>query len=270
MEKLSTELQLRGYARTTKERYLKINRQFLEFANKTPESIEKDDLKSYLANLVGQTIAPRSVNLARAALLFYYNLVLEKNFAGIKTPKIPQSLPTVLSKEEIIRLIQGAKTRKSKFIIKLLYASGMRVSELVKLKVDDLELANNTAWVRSGKGRKDRMIVLSKDLRDNLSRNKPGSFVLIGKNGPMSERTIQSIVTTAAYRAGITKRVTPHTLRHSFATHLLEAGNDIRVIQELLGHANLQTTQIYTHVSNAQKMKVENPLDSLTKISRIA
>lgn len=264
LDQLHTELQLRGYSEKTKQAYVRINEEFLAFAGKEPTLIVKDDVKRYLASLVARKKAPRSVNLARAALLFHYNAVLEKNFANIKTPKIQASLPTVLTREEVTSLIRMAKTRKSRFIIKLLYSSGMRVSELVRLKVDDLELASNIAWVRSGKGGKDRMIILSRELQDDLMRKKPGSYVLTGPKGnPLTERTIQSIVATTARRAKINKHVTPHTLRHSFATHLLEAGNDIRTIQELLGHANLQTTQIYTHISAAQKMKIENPLDSL-------
>ena len=264
LEDLHTELQLRGYSEKTKEAYINFNKDFLDYIGKDSSAVEKDDVKRYLAHLVAAKRAARSVNLARAALLFHYNMVLERNFAGIKTPKIQSSLPSVLSKDEVSSLINSAKTKKSRFILKLLYSSGMRVSELVRLKVDDLELSSNVAWVRSGKGGKDRMIILSKELRGELSRKKAGSFVLSGRSeGPMSERTIQNIVANSARRAGIRKHVTPHTLRHSFATHLLEAGNDIRVIQELLGHANLQTTQIYTHISAAQKMKVENPLDSL-------
>lgn len=264
LEELHTELQLRGYSEQTKYSYIKINKDFLEHVAKEVTAITKEDIKKYLAHLVSQKRAARSVNLARAALLFYYNVVLERNFANIKTPKIQASLPTVLSKEEVSALIRAGKTRKSRFIIKLLYATGMRVSELVRLKVEDLELTSNIAWVRSGKGGKDRMIILSKDLREDLMRKKPGSFVLVSpKGGPMSERTIQNIVQNTTRRAKIIKHVTPHTLRHSFATHLLESGNDIRVIQELLGHSNLQTTQIYTHVSQAHKLKVINPLDNL-------
>lgn len=268
MDRLHTELQLRGYSDRTKQAYARINEDFLSFTGKGPEDVAKEDVKRYLAHMVSQKRAPRSVNLARAALLFYYNVVLERNFANIKVPKIKASLPTVLTKEEVARLIAAARTRKSRFIIKLLYSSGMRVSELVRLKVEDVELSSNVAWVRSGKGGKDRMVILSRELKDELSRKKPGFFVLTGRSGgSMSERTVQNILANTARRARIVKHVTPHTLRHSFATHLLEAGNDIRVIQELLGHANLQTTQIYTHVSAAHKMRVENPLDTLRTVA---
>lgn len=268
MDRLRTELELRGYSEATKKKYLKYNHDFLTFIGKDPIIIEKDDIKKYLAHLVGaKKTAPRSVNLARAALLFFYNQVLEKSISTINVPKVQKSLPSVLTKEEVVALISSAKTKKSSFIIQLLYGTGLRVSELCALKRADLELEQGIGWVRSGKGGKDRMIILPQELYSDLERRSPAAFVLEGKNGSLSPRTVQGIVKNAAKRAKIPKKVTPHTLRHSFATHLLEAGNDIRVIQELLGHANLQTTQIYTHVSNEQKLKVKNPLDSLKKNS---
>jgi Site-specific recombinase XerD len=266
MDRLKTELELRGYSDATKKKYLNYNKEFLDFVEKQPDAVEKEDIKRYLAYLVGtKKTAPRSVNLARAALLFFYNEVLEKSISSIKVPKVQQSLPSVLTHEEIISLISAAKTKKSSFIIQLLYGTGLRVSELCSLKRSDLELEQGIGWVRSGKGGKDRMILLPQELYKELERKSPESHVLEGKNGPLSTRTVQSVVQNAAKRAKIPKKVTPHTLRHSFATHLLEAGNDIRVIQELLGHSNLQTTQIYTHISNEQKLRVKNPLDMLKK-----
>jgi integrase/recombinase XerD len=263
MERLDTELHLRGYSEKTIEAYLSINRDFLEFSKKLPDEMTKDDLKRYLAFLVAKKkTAPRSVNQARSALLFFYNQVLGKGFMDIKTPKIQKSLPEVLSKDEVARLIEAARTEKSHFIVELLYSTGLRVSELVNLKRADLEPERNMAWVREGKGKKDRMILLPQALVKELTGQQEGVYVL-GGNEPMNVRTIQGIIRRTAKRAGIQKHVTPHTLRHSFATHLLEAGNDIRIIQELLGHSNLQTTQIYTHVSQEQKMKVRNPLDEL-------
>ncbi|MBN1275453.1 tyrosine-type recombinase/integrase [Candidatus Woesearchaeota archaeon] len=264
MDRLRTELELRGYSDATKKKYLKYNADLLKLIGKQADDINKDDIKKYLAYLVGtKKTAARSVNLARAALLFFHNQVLEKSISGVNVPKVQKSLPSVLTKEEVISLITAAKTRKSSFIIQLLYGTGVRVSELCALKRSDLELQQGTGWVRSGKGGKDRMILLPQELYKELERKTPQSFVLEGKNGPLSPRTVQEVVKNAAKRAKIAKKVTPHTLRHSFATHLLEAGNDIRIIQELLGHANLQTTQIYTHVSNERKLRVQNPLDAL-------
>lgn len=266
MQDLINELKLRGYSQKTVNTYLEFNKNLIKYIRKKPEDINLNDLKTYLAHLISdKKYAPRTINLARSALLFYYNDVLEKNFTNIKTPKIESSLPTVLNKEEIKKLIEKAHTTKSKLIIKLLYSTGLRVSELIKLKWNDLEYENNTAWVRGGKGKKDRVIIISPNLINDLKKLKKDSeYVISGReNTNLSVKNIQKIIRNTAKRANINKKVTPHTLRHSFATHLLEEGTDIRMIQELLGHSNLQTTQIYTHISSEQKKKIKNPLDNL-------
>ena len=265
MQNLVTELKLRGYSQKTVESYLKHNNEFLKFINKLPESVNIDDIKSFLAHLIAdKDSAPRTVNQARSALVFYYNEVLQKGFVNIKVPKIKASLPSVLTRDEVKKLMENANNEKSKLMIMTLYSSGLRVSELVKLKWKDLELEQKIAWVRGGKGSKDRMVILSDALVRKLSVLEHDSeYIFPGKNGPLTTRNIQEIVHNISHKAGINKKVTPHTLRHSFATHLLEAGNDIRLIQELLGHSNLQTTQIYTHISAEQKKKVISPMDNL-------
>ncbi|MGV8169131.1 MAG: site-specific tyrosine recombinase/integron integrase [Candidatus Nanoarchaeia archaeon] len=266
LKNLTTELKLRGYSQKTLDAYLKHNNDFLKFLdNKEPNSVTIDDIKSFLAHLIAdKESAPRTVNQARSALLFYYNEVLQKGFTSIKVPKIKASLPSVLTKDEMKSLLENTNNEKSKLMLMTLYSSGMRVSELVKLKWKDLELEQKIAWVRGGKGNKDRMIILSDAIVRKLTvLERESEYIFPGKNGPLTTRNIQEIVHNAAHKAGIDKKVTPHTLRHSFATHLLEAGNDIRLIQELLGHSNLQTTQIYTHVSNEQKKKVISPMDKL-------
>ena len=232
---------------------------------KKPSKVTVSDIKLFLAHLItDKNMAPRSINLARSALLFYYNDVLGKGFINIKTPKVTASLPSVLTKSEVKTLIESTGTFKSRLIIQALYSSGLRVSELVRLKWSDLELDDKIAWVRSGKGGKDRMVILSELLVKTFKQiPKTSEYIFPGKNGPLTTKNIQKIVRLAAKKAKINKKVTPHTLRHSFATHLLEAGNDIRVIQELLGHSNLQTTQIYTHISSEHKKKVKSPLDEL-------
>lgn len=264
MKRLHTEIELRGLSNSTKQKYLKINHDFLKFIGKPSNSITKEDIKKYLAHQISnKKTAPRSINLIRSALLFFYNEVLELGISKIKTPKIQKTLPTVLTTTEIQDLINSAGTKKGKFIIELLYSTGMRVSEIVNLKSVDIELDQKIAWVRSGKGGKDRMIILPEKLYVELRKRLNQEFILMGKNGSISERTIQEMIKRTAKKAKIKKKVTPHTLRHSFATHLLESGNDLRMIQELLGHSDLSTTQIYTHVSNKQKMNVKNPLDNL-------
>jgi integrase/recombinase XerD len=262
MHRLTTEMDLRGLSEKTKQAYLAINRDFLTFSNKEPDVVTRDDIRNYLANMISKRKqAPRSINQARSALLFFYNEVLQKSFATIKIPKIKQSLPEVLTIQEVKDIIDCCGSTKSKLALKLLYGTGMRVSELVNLKMTDIEPEQGIAWVREGKGGKDRMILLPKSIIKDLPKNH--TYVFENQDRPLSERSIQLMVKRAAKNAKIAKKVTPHTLRHSFATHLLEAGNDLRTIQDLLGHSSLQTTQIYTHISSEQKKKIQSPLDNL-------
>jgi integrase/recombinase XerD len=266
MQNLITELKLRGYSPETTEAYVKHNEAFLKFlGGKQPNDVALDDIKSFLAYLIADKgSAASTINQTRSALLFFYNEVLHKGFTSIKVPKIKASLPSVLTREEMKKLFGGVSNDKSRLMLMTLYSSGIRVSELVKLKWKDLELDQKIAWVRAGKGSKDRMIILSDAIIRKLAvLGRESEYVFPGRNGPLTTRNIQEIVKRAAAKAGIDKKITPHTLRHSFATHLLEAGNDIRLIQELLGHSNLQTTQIYTHVSSEQKRKVVSPMDVL-------
>jgi len=270
MQKLEVELKLRGFSPHTLRAYLRYNNQFLEFIKKEPKTINNDDIKLYLSHLLSdKQLSANTINLARAALLFFYNEVLELNITKIKTPKIEKTLPTVLTKKEVLNLFKATNNFKSKLILKLLYSSGLRVSELTKLKYEDIHFDEKTGLVRQGKGKKDRMFILSQEVIGDLitfqkkqDRNK-GHIFINNKNQPISTRNIQKMIKISAKKANINKNVTPHKLRHSFATHLLEAGTDIRMIQELLGHSNLQTTQIYTHISREQIKKVKNPLDNL-------
>jgi len=265
MEDLEAELQLRGYTEATQKAYLRYNKQLQQHLNKPIQKATKQDIKKYLANLITQQKSNNTIAQAKSAILFYQNKVLEKDIAGIQTPKIEQKLPNVLTTQEIQALLETATYTKSKLIIKLLYSTGIRVSELVNLKWQDLEPSQGTAWVRQGKGQKDRLITISKQLCEELQTIKKENtqYIFPGQNGKMSTRNVQSIIKRAGKKANIDKDITPHTLRHSFATHLLENGNDLRIIQELLGHSNIQTTQIYTHISSEAKQNVNNPLDNL-------
>jgi integrase/recombinase XerD len=269
LEELATELKLRGFSKNTEKTYLFHNMKFLEFIKKQPAEVTENDLKLYLAELLGKDQEKSTVALVRSALLFYYNEILKRGFSSIKTPKIPRKLPITLSKEEIKSLIASASHEKSKLLIRIIYASGLRISEALKLRVEDLEHDQNIGWVRGGKGGKDRMIIIGRqvlvDLRAfMLARGIKSGTIFLGRDGkPMSSRNAQKIISNAAKAAGITKPVTPHKLRHSFATHLREAGEDLRVIQELLGHSSIQTTEIYTHVSTEEKRKVVSPAEGL-------
>ncbi|MBI2145186.1 tyrosine-type recombinase/integrase [Candidatus Woesearchaeota archaeon] len=268
LERLETELKLRGFSEKTLKSYLFYNNKFLQFNNKVPEAITEDDVRAYLAYLIAdQKKNAATVALVRAALRFHYDELLKKNIVTLKTPKIQKKLPVVLTREEVKKLIESASTQKSKLILMMLYSSGLRVSECCSLKATDLEMDQKIGWVRNGKGGKDRLFILSEALVESLKgyiEGKADGGLFTNKSGEhLSARNIQKIVANTAKRAGIPKEVTPHTLRHSFATHLLESGESIRKIQELLGHSNLQTTQIYTKVSTEELRKVKSPLDRL-------
>jgi len=270
LEKLETELKIRGYSEKTISSYLKNNRAFLRFCNKDVSSVEEDDIKKYVAYLMSdRKYSPASVNLALSALKFFYETVLKmKLFTDIKPPKLEKKLPVVLTKSEIKRMLEVTKNVKHRLLIEFMYASGLRVSEAVKLKIDDLDFDEGMGRVISGKGKKDRNIILSKNLISNLKeyldkRLLNSEYVFPSSNGHLSVRMTQRVVNEAAEKAGIRKRVFCHALRSSFATHLLESGTDIRVIQELLGHSDLSTTQRYTKVSTEQLKKVKSPFDAL-------
>ena len=210
-----------------------------------------------------------STSLIRSALKFYYSEVLGKNLSLIKTPKCEKKLPTVLSKKEIKDLLDKTENIKHRLLIELLYSTGLRLSECINLKYGDLDLDENIGWVRMGKGSKDRIFIISNILKRDLIAYKEeygfsdNGFIFAVNGRKMSPRWIQHAIKMSAERAGIDKDVHVHTLRHSFATHLLENGVDIRKIQKLLGHSNLQTTQIYTQVSSEEIKKIKSPLDML-------
>lgn len=264
LEKLKTELRLRGFSPLTVRNYSFFADKFLKSTEKNCEDFNSDDAKAYLSQLF-EGKSKNTIMLAAASLKFFYQEVLKKEFSDIKIPKKDKSLPEVMSQEEILNLIEATDNRKSRLIVSLLYSSGLRVSELVNLKVDDLNLKEKLGWVRRGKGSKDRLFTISESLSEELAKylDKKENTYVFSKEKPLTTRNIQKIIKGARLKAGITKKVTPHTLRHSFATHLLEQGTDIRVIQAVLGHSSLNTTQIYTHISNEQLKKIKNPFDNL-------
>ncbi len=269
LQELETELKLRGSSPLTVRAYRRINKEFLAASGKAPGQVTEREVKAYLARLLDRGQAASSVALARSALLFCYNELLGRGFSAIKTPRIGRKLPIVLTKQEVSALLAAATHEKTRLLIQLLYASGLRISECLALRAEDLELAERLAWVRGGKGGKDRMVILSEALIAGLRRHLRTRGIERGllfpgrDGGPMTARNAHKVIAAAARRAGIVKRVSPHTLRHSFATHLREAGTDLRLIQELLGHASIQTTEIYTHVSSEEKRRVVSPLDTL-------
>ena len=266
LKNLETEIKIAKLSPYTIRNYVDFNKQLFEHSNKQPDEIQQQDIKNFLADKMNDR-ASSSTIVFLASIKFAYTALLQKDpTAGIKRPKSEKKIPQVLTKEEVIRLIESSSTIKSKLILQLLYSSGLRVSELVNLKKQDLDFNENIGWVRSGKGKKDRMFILAKKLCSKLKKysekHQDWNYIFSEKTA-LTTRNIQKIVQKAAFKAHINKDVHPHTLRHSFATHLLDAGTDLRKIQTLLGHSSIATTQIYTHISSEQIKSIKNPLDEL-------
>ena len=269
LAKLEIELKISKASEHTIKNYTRANKSLLDFTGKTPEDIGEDDIKKFMAeNLLDK--ASSSVILFLSAIRYAFSSLLKKDpTLGIKRPKKEQRIPAVLTKEEVKKLLGSMENKKSKLMLSLIYACGFRVSELVNLKIKDLDFDENIGHVIQAKGKKDRIfnipLNLKKALMKNAEKQKQDNkeYLFSGPKGKLSERNIQKIMKKAAEKAEIKKDVHPHTLRHSFATHLLENGVDIRLIQELLGHADLSTTQLYAHVSSEQIKKVKSPFESL-------
>ena len=288
-ENLETELKLRGFSERTIKTYLWQNNQFIEWLKMRKDvkegfqatladngsdvgfqNVTRGDIKTYIAFLLSDKgMKPSSVNLAISALKFLYEEIMKKDFfKDIKKPKSEKKLPVVLTKDEVKRLLAAIENPKHRLLVEFMYGSGLRVSEAVGLKIDDLDLNENIGIVRSSKGKKDRNIIIPKRLQRQLelylsSRKDSNPYIFHIADRAITTRQAQKVVKEAANRAEIKKRVFCHALRSSFATHLLEEGTDIRIIQELLGHADLGTTQIYTKVSTERIKKVKSPFDTL-------
>ncbi|CEG14019.1 Phage integrase family protein (fragment) [groundwater metagenome] len=270
-EDLRRELVSRKYSPKTIKTYLYYNEDFLRFAKRNSTEVTNEDIKNYLFYLAEKKWeSASSLNIAINALKFYYGDVLNRGFVyDIMRPKKDNKLPVVLSKEEVSKILSSVPNIKHRALLMLAYSAGLRVSEVVKLRVEDIDAQRKLIHIRSAKGRKDRYTLLSevtlKTLHLYRDEFKPNEWLFPGaeKGRHISIRTAQAIFEHANERAGIVKDVTIHSLRHSFATHLLESGTDLRYIQELLGHQSSKTTEIYTHVSSRSLSKIINPLDTM-------
>lgn len=265
---LERELKIRGFSPKTIKSYLLYNKLFLEFAKKSPRAVTNEDIRQYLLFLKDKNCANSTLNVALNGLKFYYRQILKRKFFfDIKGAKKTDYLPIILSKEEIGRMLAKTSNPKHNFLISLMYSAGLRVSEAVKIKMRDFDLSRNLIMVRQGKGGKDRCTILSQKLipilKKQLVLKKPDDYLFTGAGGKghLTAMSAEKIVKKAAEAAGVAKNVSCHSLRHSFATHLLEAGTSIRYIQELLGHARLETTQIYTKVASNNLQNIKSPLD---------
>tara|TARA_R110000868_G_C10798427_1_gene756874 strand:- start:14 stop:1144 length:1131 start_codon:yes stop_codon:yes gene_type:complete len=264
------KLELRKYANNTVKTYVTSFENFINYYNsKDLDAINEGDVRKYILKLVQEDKSNAYINTAINSIKFYYESVLgmPNRFYEIERPRKEKKLPKILSKEDILSIIANTNNLKHKCIVSLLYSSGIRRNELVNLKITDIDSKRMLIRIESAKGNKDRYTLLShsllEDLREYYKQYKPGKYIVEGMYGKQySGQSIGKIVLNAAEKAGIKIPVTPHMLRHSFATHLLEAGVDLRQIQVLLGHSSSKTTEIYTHVATTTFKKIKNPLDS--------
>ena len=271
LNRLESELRLRGYAAKTQKSYMGYCRRFLQWKRRHMEE-GQSDVRSHLEWLVVDRKVSRSAfNIAFSALSFLYAEVLKQPapLDGLRRPRSGRQLPEILSQQEVLRLLDSLRNVKHRVLVALLYAGGLRVSEVVRLQVGDIDSQRMLIRVRQGKGRKDRYTVLPRsilaDLRSYWKAYRPSKWLFPGARAGrhLTERSVQKVFARAVRAVGITKRATVHTLRHSFATHLLEGGTDLRYIQELLGHRSSRTTEIYTHVTRKDLVRIESPLDTL-------
>jgi site-specific recombinase XerD len=271
------ELQRRNYAETTINSYLRTVEEFSRRFNCSPDRLGPRHLREYQAELFQKRkFSPNTVAQRLAALRFFYTKTLKKVWSIEETPypKKTLHLPTILSQEEVTRLIDAARPPLHRTLLMALYATGLRRAELTRLRVSDVDSKRMVIHIRGGKGRKDRDVMLSPKLLEALRehwrglRRKPSTWLFPGNrwhtgDTPIDTKVVWNACKEAAQRAGLQKDVHPHTLRHCFATHLLEAGADLRTIQILLGHRDLKETTIYLHLSQRHLHATASPLDSL-------
>ena len=267
LDKLITELKLTKASEKTITVYTYFLKRFLSDLTKAPEKANQDDVKKFLAKII-DNYKTKSYALVLSSLRFFFNIVIKNPvMAGIKTPRLERVIKEVLTKEEVEKLISTAPTQKSKLIICFLYSTGIRISELTHLRKTDLDLENNQGIVKRGKGKKDRLLFFSKSLINPLKEYLAivdGEFVFPGWAGrSMAPRNVQNLLKRLRIKTGIAKRISPHVLRRSFATHQHEAGIDIKRIQELLGHERIDTTEGYITVNVKSLKEIKNPLDYL-------
>jgi site-specific recombinase XerD len=263
------ELLQRKYAISTVRAYVHCFEQFINYHQSTTiEKLGDEEIKTFIQHLIKAHASESSINQHINAIKFYFEIVnrMPNRFYDFPRPPKAEKLPEVLSKQSILNMIKGTTNIKHKCILSLLYSAGLRRSELLALKITDINSDRMSITVKGAKGNKDRITILShtvlNDLRIYYKIHRPKNYLFEGYKGtPYSGTSIGKIVRKAARRANIKQHVTPHMLRHSFATHLLENGTDLRYIQSLLGHNSSKTTEIYTHVAVNAFKNIVNPLD---------
>ena len=270
------ELQRRNYSKTTTRTYLQIVRDFAKHFNRSPDQLGPAEIRTYQAHLLEERkLEPRTVGLYTAGLRFLFVKTLKRPYPyeDLPYPKQPRRLPIILSQEEVTRLIESASNLFHRAMLMTLYSTGMRRAELGQLKVEDIDGGRMVIHIRQGKGGKDRDVPLDAKLRETLREYyrwmRPKTYLFPGTelgwraDKPITAKVLWEACREAAQRAGITKHVSPHLLRHSFATHLIENGADLPTVQTLLGHADLRATSIYLHLSQRHLKAAGTPLDKI-------
>lgn len=275
LTKLEEDMRLRGYSPKTKKGYLIRTQVFMSyFEGRAIDALDEHDIRNFLKYLFEEKkVVPGTANVYNSTIRFIYEVTLERtlNFKLIPLHKIVRSLPEIMTVEEIQALFDACGNHlRDKAILMTIYGGGLRISELCNLKVSDIYASSMRILIRKGKGGKDRFTILSKSNLDILTKywhtykpNHPDNYLFLSRLGnPMNPRTVQKLFHKYLYKAGIKKNVTVHTLRHDFATHLLQAGTDISRIKHLLGHANIQSTTFYLHLLDFE-VELISPLDMM-------
>ena len=256
LEQTKRELKLRNYSFKTIKAYFGCLEEYFDFKKFNLGKIDEENIKRFLLNKQSKNYSSQTINLYLNAIKFFYREVLKiPQKVNLKFAKRSKKLPIVLSREEIKNIIDVIRNPKHKLIISLAYGAGLRISEVVNLKTKDVNLEELTIHLKNAKGKKDRITIfpekIKTDLQNLIAGKNPNDYLFESeRGGKLTERTAQKIFENALQKAGIKKDATFHSLRHSFATHLLENGVDVRYVQELLGHQNIRTTQRYTQVTN--------------------
>jgi integrase/recombinase XerD len=270
--RMEEELKLRGHSPHTRKAYLAWVRRFAAHYRRPPEQMGSEEARAYLIHLLeAEKLSRSSLVQALCALKFFYGAVLHRlcEVEDLRFPKQPRKLPIVLSEAEVEQLLEATEDLQEQAILMTLYSAGLRLSELIHLEIKDIDSASMQIRVREGKGAKDRNVVLSKTLLEVLRcyfrQYKPKSWLFYNKlpQRPLLGRTVQRMMRRLGSKAGLRPGITTHTLRHSFATHLLEHGTELPYIQALLGHRSLRTTTLYLRISPEALRKVISPLDHL-------
>jgi site-specific recombinase XerD len=273
-QRMIEDMQLRGFAKTTQRSYLHYVGEYAKYFGRSPAELDLDAVRQHTLHLITERkLSAESVNVSVAALKFLYRVSLEMPWRDEDFPPrqpVPYKVPTVLSAQEVWAFLEAIAGVKHRTIAMLCYGAGLRIEEAVSLKITNIDSARMVLHIEKGKGNKPRVVAMSPRLLEALRayyrmRRPPGPWLFPGwrTEGHVRQGSVQQACRDALALTGLTKRVTPHALRHSFATHLLESGEDIRVIQALLGHQRIDTTARYASVTPARLAKVSSPLDAL-------